>query len=260
MADREDTSKDDAKKTPPDWGEFEDARKNKKSGKYPNVWTRKTRSGHVLIFDDSEGGEHITLQHRGGPKLQFLSDGAGKLVVHNGMQTIVFGENRIWVSGAQDITVEGDASIKCKGNYNATIDGDANFTAKGAFNITAKSMNQTISENYDIAAGSKMEKIQNSSVSQVHGALTMSSKYGFTAVSTGDAVAIGAATDVAIASASQTVIQSGGQTSIKASGTLAMDSGSQIRIQSGDSKAVGEVLNMKAVPAPAKQPSGTGTV
>lgn len=260
MASISTTSKDPAKETPNKWSQYKDNRKNSKSGQYAQHTTWKTRSGHLLSFDDSEGAECITIQHRGGSMMQFMPDGAVQYVSHNGQQNIVFGENRIWVSGAQDITVEGDASIKCKGNYNATIDGDANFTAKGAFNITAKSMNQTISENYDLAAGSKMEKIQNSSVSQVHGALSMSSRYGLSMVSTGDAVGIGGATTVALKSGGETAIQSGGQTSIQAGGNIGMD-GSYIFLNSGESKAVAEVLNMQAVPAPSKQPSGSsGTV
>ena len=249
---RKKSRKEDAKTTPKDWGEYDDARKNKQSGQYPNYWVRKTRSGHTLIFDDSQGGEHITLQHRSGSMTQFMPDGAVKHVSHNGQQNIVFGEHRIWVSGAHDISIEGDASIKCKGNYNATVDGDMNFTAKGGFNITAKSMNQTISEQLDIAAGSKMEKIKNSSVTQVHGAITMTSKYGFTAASTGDSMALGAASDVAMKSGGQTVLQSGGQMSMKSGGNIAQD-GSKIYLNSGESKAVADVLNMQDVPAPETQ-------
>lgn len=254
MTDRSNSSKDNAKETPKKWSQFEDARKNSKSGKYPNVWTRKTRSGHVLTMDDSEGGEHITLQHRSGSMMQFLPDGAVLAVSHNGQQQIILGENRIWVSGAHDITVEGDASIKVKGSYNATVDGDFNIAAKGAFNLTAKSMNQVISEQADLVAGSKTEKIKGSSISQVHGALSMSAAYGFTAISTGDSVAIGGASEVAIRSGGQTAIQSGGQTSIKAGGNVAMD-GSEIHLNSGESKAVSEVLNMKSVPKGNRQPS-----
>jgi len=251
------SSTDDAKKTPKKWSQNKDARKDKKAGQYASHTTWKTRSGHTLIFDDSEGAEAITIQHRGGSAMQFMPDGSVVHTSHNGQQNIVFGENRIWVSGAQDITVEGDASIKCKGNYNATIDGDANFSAKGAFNITAKSMNQTISENFDLAAGSKMEKIKGSSISQVHGALSMKSQYGFTMASTGDGVAIGGATSVALKSGGETAIQSGGQTSIQSGGDFAVDSGSFIELQGGKSKTVAQVNNMKAVPTSTKQPKGT---
>lgn len=253
MVDRTSSSKDPAKTTPNKWNQVDDARKNSGAGTYPNFWVRKTRSGHSIIMDDSKGAEHITIQHRGGSMIQMMPDGAVQYVSHNGQQNIVFGENRIWVSGAHDITVEGDASIKCKGNYNATVEGDMNFTSKGAFNVTAKSMNQTISDQIDIAAGSKTEKIRNSSVTQVHGQLTMISKYGFTAASTGDSVAIGGAKDVAIKSGGQTVLQSGGQTSVQAGGDLATDATGMTYFQSGKSKSVSEVLNMQQVPQAAKQ-------
>ena len=257
MVDHNQTSKDPAKTTPEAFNEFEDARKNQGTGKYPNYWIRKTRSGHVFIFDDSKGSEQITLQHRGGSLIQFMADGAVKHVAHNGLQTIVFGENRITVSGAHDITVKGDASLKVHGNYNATVNGDANFTTKGAFNITSKSMNMAISEQMDVAAGSKMEKIRNSSVTQVHGAIVRTSKYGFTAASIGDAMALGAKTDVGIQSGAQTVIESGGNMSLKSSGQIAQDATNKIYLNSSKAQTVDQVVSMNAVPPPELQPEGS---
>ena len=91
--------------TPPKWDETEDARKLPGAGKYPNYWAHKTRSGHVLMLDDSKGAESVTIQHRGGSMIQIMPDGKVHVRAQNGQHTVVFGENRMYVTGAQDITM-----------------------------------------------------------------------------------------------------------------------------------------------------------
>lgn len=64
MADREQSRKDPLSTTPDEWNQYKDAREGQNSGEYPNYWVRKTRSGHTMIFDDSKGSEHVTIQHQ----------------------------------------------------------------------------------------------------------------------------------------------------------------------------------------------------
>jgi len=235
----------DGGKTPPKWDGPEDARKKKGAGKYPNYQVRKTRSGHTIIFDDSKDNESVTIQHRGGSMMQFMPDGGVQVVSHNGQYNIVFGENRMKITGASDITVDGDASFKVKGNYNVTCDGDANITTKGDFNLTAKNFNQTVAEHLDVAAGSKTEKVKGSSVSQVHGVAVMTSEQSMTVASTGDSLALGGSADVAIKSGAQTVLEAGGDMSVVSAGTLAHQ-GTEVHLNTpGKAKTVKQVLNTK---------------
>ena len=132
--------------TPEKWDSPKDARE--KGGEYPNYWVRKTRSGHVLMFDDTKENEHITLQHRSGSMIQLMPDGGFQIVSHNGRYDVTFGENRIKVTGAQDVTVDGDASYKTKGNYTATTYGDPATTIKGKQTGTAKNKSTTIAEQH----------------------------------------------------------------------------------------------------------------
>lgn len=148
------SSKNSAKTTPPQWEQFTDARENQSSGKYPNYWVRKTRSGHTMIFDDSEGAEHITIQHRNGSMIQFMPDGAVQYVSHNGQQNIVFGENRVVVTGAQDTTVRGDASTKVNGDHNMTVDGGSYSAVAGPVVQVGKSSSQFYEKQCDIQADS----------------------------------------------------------------------------------------------------------
>lgn len=148
------SSKNSAKTTPPQWEQFTDARENQNAGKYPNYWVRKTRSGHTMIFDDSEGAEHVTIQHRNGSMIQFMPDGAVQYVSHNGQQNIIFGENRVVVTGAQDTTVRGDASTKVDGDDNRTVKGGSYSAVAGPMVQVAESSNQFYEKQMDIMAKS----------------------------------------------------------------------------------------------------------
>ena len=72
----------DKKNTPPKWSGPKDARELPGAGKYPNYYAHKTRSGHVLLMDDSNGAEHVTLQHRSGSMVQFHPDGKVANTMH----------------------------------------------------------------------------------------------------------------------------------------------------------------------------------
>ena len=123
MAAKPESSTEDRGKTPPTWSTPKDAREE--SGEYPNYSVRKTRSGHVLMFDDTKDKEHLTFQHRSGSMLQFLPDGAIQSVANKGRFDTTFGEFRSKVTGAQDTTVDGGSSTMTKGDVNTTTYGNS---------------------------------------------------------------------------------------------------------------------------------------
>lgn len=263
------------KPTPPDWNMPTDPRKEKGSMQYPNYYSHKTRSGHTFIMDDSNGKEHVTLQHRGGSTIQFLPDGAIQLVANKGMFTAVFGPKRIKITGSYDIVVEkGGASLRVDGDYNVTVKGNMNLTVTGDLNMTSKNQNNTVRGNMDIQAKNKTEKIEGSSTSQsLTGAMSLISKSGMTIGSTGDAVAIGGKTQVGIVakggplmmeSASKTSIKSGAEVAmsgtglsfdgsnidLKGSSTVKIGGGSAVHIKSSTNKATPDFVSGADNPSP----------
>ena len=106
-------NKNDKRKETPESVQFGgDIRKEEGSGKLGLATVTKTKSGHSFIMDDSEGNESVTLQHRSGSAVQMMPDGAVHITAHNSLYTVVFGENRMTVTGAHDITVKGDCSLR----------------------------------------------------------------------------------------------------------------------------------------------------
>jgi hypothetical protein len=182
-----------AKTTPKKWQGPKEIRGEKGSGKYPNYWSHKSRSGHNIIVDDSKGSESVTIQHRSGTAIQMLPNGAMHLVSHNGKYDIVFGEDRMTITGAQDITVKGDASLRVYGDYNISVHGNTNFAMTGAFNVTAKELNRHIRGNMDTQAKNKTTKLEGSGTTTAQGALSMVAEKAMTVASRGDQAFVGAA-------------------------------------------------------------------
>ena len=166
-------------------------RKGKSTGTYPDYFSWKTRSGHVFQLDDSQGAETVTIQHRGGTAIQIAPDGTLNITAHNGKYEIIFGEDRMTVSGAQDITVKGDASMRVYGDYNVTCQKDYNLTVLGNFNLVAKNHNRHVLGNIDTQARNENKKLMGSSSKIARGAIAYVSKGSATIASHSDQVHIG---------------------------------------------------------------------
>ena len=79
------------KTTPDEFDVFADARSRQGSGEYPNYSSWKSRSGHSIMLDDTDGKENLIIQHRSGTALQMLPNGAMHMVTNHGHYQIVFG-------------------------------------------------------------------------------------------------------------------------------------------------------------------------
>jgi hypothetical protein len=189
------------KQTPKKWKQTHksDARKAQSAGGYPDYFSWKTRSGHIFQLDDTQGGETVTLQHRSGTAIQMAPDGSLHITAHNGQYNIVFGEDRMTVSGAQDVTIKGDASVRVYGDYNVTCQKDYNLTVLGNFNLTAKNHNRHILGNIDTQARNENKKLMGSSAKIARGAIAYVAKGSTTIASHSDQVHIGGAAGVNLA-------------------------------------------------------------
>lgn len=235
-----------AKQTPPVWSGPKDAREHKDAGKYPNYQEFKTRSGHVMIYDDSNGAESITLQHRTGSMVQFMPDGAVQIVTHNGQYNLIFGENRVLVTGAQDITVQGTGSLKVEGDYNLNVKGNMNASVDGDFNLTAKNFNQTIAEDIDVIATNQTTKLSGNMLQTAQGNMMIGSDGDATFASMSGTISIGASKDVGIRSAGAGVhLQSSDDTNIKSESKLNIQSAGKMSLKSaGTVAAEGSYIHM----------------
>lgn len=247
-------SEENASTTPPSWNGPDDARKLPGAGTYPNYWTHKTRSGHVLMMDDSKGAENITIQHRGGSMIQMSPDGKVQIRTQNGRYDITFGENRMYVTGAQDITIDGAASLTCKKEYNVTAK-KMNITTEEDVNLVCRNFNVNATQKIDMQAESLTAKLKKNVGILAQGVMALFSKGGFSSGSSSDSaifvgqksVAVGAnegnlmmksAAKMSLLSKSALSVRAdGGKMSVSASGDVAIDADGQLKMQNGASEA-----------------------
>jgi len=197
--------KNPKKETPKKWSSAKDPRAEKKAGKYPNQIITKTRSGNIpLMVDDTPEHESMTIQHRSGSAFQFLPDGSVQITSPHGKYDIVFGENRMTVTGAHDLTVKGHGSMMVYGDYNKAIHGDVNMTVTGSYNMTADSHNAVIRNNMDVAVGgNKTTKIAGSESRQIKKSFALASGEDATVASSGGTLNFGAKGQVSVATNDQ---------------------------------------------------------
>lgn len=131
-----------------------DSREDSGSDNILNKVVTKTRSGHILEFNDNEEAESVTLQHRSGSLVQMQPDGSVRFVSQNGMMGFeINGEGYVKVSGAYNIVVDGAATLKAD-SYDLHTENDLNMTVGGTMTIAAKNMAVAVSDKFELTAAS----------------------------------------------------------------------------------------------------------
>ncbi len=95
------------------------------NGNYPNNKVFRTRAGHLIEIDDSEGGARIHVVHNSGTHREMQNDGS---VLEEIVKDLT-----IHVEGDAYVNVEGDVQETVKGNVNRVVEGDVTETVKGNF-------------------------------------------------------------------------------------------------------------------------------
>jgi len=228
-------------KSPTNYGTRED--NYKVAGEYPNQNYFRTQAGHTIIMDDTKDKEHITIQHRGGARIQFGATGDIQLVSHNGMYSVILGENRMIVTGTQDITVRGGATLKVDGDYDMTVGGNMNFACDHDFNFKGKNFN-VLADNMDMETKNMNLKTEGSINLNAGETLVAQGEKGASLIArgSGGAAVVASASDIALyAKGGELRMQSGGEAQLKAGGNINMDGGNEIWLNSGRSQPAADV-------------------
>jgi len=117
-------------------------------GKYPNVQTSETKSGHIIETDDTPGNERLLIMHNDGGGIEWKKDGSLLLTTpRNSVQItgadqtiIVEGDGNLIYNGNLSIKVNGDFNVECL-NYNVKTKGNKTETINGA-------LRQNVAGNY----------------------------------------------------------------------------------------------------------------
>jgi hypothetical protein len=96
---------------------------------YPFNRVIRTRKGHKIELDDTDGGERVHIFHSSGTSIEMAPD--GRLTVRNP------GDSFEVVGGIKNIAVVGNAKIEVGGSLNAVVKGAATIVSEN--NITVES-------------------------------------------------------------------------------------------------------------------------
>ena len=101
--------------------------KKASNSNYGDVSVKKTKSGHVLIFDDTFDNESVLIKHK---------DGSGFILKSDGTMIMNTKRNRVTSIGGTDaLIVEGDIKISCQ-NLEMDVTGDMDVNVGGDYNLT----------------------------------------------------------------------------------------------------------------------------
>lgn len=203
------------------WDEPTDARS--KGGEYPNYWTHKTPSGHVISLDDSKGAESVTVQHRSGSVIQMHPDGEVVIRSHKGRYDITFGDGKILITGDHDLTVNGGGSLRVEGDYDVAVNGNMHTTVSGNHEtIVHGNLNTVVNGNEDKAVdGNQTTKIAGNTEHTSEGKTYLAGHEGVAIEATGG--------DAHFRADGDTIMKSGGELQSDSTGKTKIN-GSQIRL------------------------------
>lgn len=189
---------------------------------YPHSRTNVTKSGHVIQYNDTPGGERVLLKHRTGSAVDMLPDGS----------------MAISSQGNLVMTINKDMTISIAGNARFEVNGDMDFDVKGNFNVTALNYNLNVE-------GNKTENVSGSSRATVSGNVGTNIKgnQSITTLGTSTHTTLGNVNQIAkgkmmVTSGGDVQIASGG--SMKSSAASGYDvAASNINIASNSTTVVG---------------------
>lgn len=145
----------------------------------------RTRSGHTIELDDTDGEEKIKIYDNGGSIITF--DTSKKSLTLKAIETFRVEASKIELVSKENIDIEakgnitqsaeGDLTVLSKGELNLQADGDCGLLSKGNVAIeaineaTVKAVNTVISGKASAEVSSVQTKVSGSAVTEVSGAI-----------------------------------------------------------------------------------------
>lgn len=110
--------------------------------------TIKTRAGHVVTLDDTEGSELISIVDKTGKNLIKIESSSNKISIQADGDVAITTKGKTTVDAQQnvEVTTQADAKVKATGNVNVEATGNVEVKATGNANVEATG-NATVKAN-----------------------------------------------------------------------------------------------------------------
>ena len=103
----------------------------------------KTRAGHVISLDDTQGSEKISITDKTGKNLVMIESSSNKITIQADGDVNVQAKGKVNVKSQQETTVDaaGDVKVSTKGDASVDATGNASVTAKGNLDMKGTQVN-----------------------------------------------------------------------------------------------------------------------
>ncbi len=103
----------------------------------------KTRAGHVISLDDTQGSEKISITDKTGNNLVMIESSSNKITIKADGDVNVEAKGKVNVKSQQETIVDatGDVKVSTKGNATVDATGSASVTAKGNLDLKGMQVN-----------------------------------------------------------------------------------------------------------------------
>ena len=91
----------------------------------------RSRSGHVIILDDTDGSEKITIQDKTQKNEIIIDSSANTLTINIDKDITIEAGAKVTVKSAQDMSFESQTNLNIKAGANCTIEATGNMSLKG---------------------------------------------------------------------------------------------------------------------------------
>lgn len=104
---------------------------------YPRNKAIRTKAGHVIELDDTEGNERISIMHKSGTQITYQANGDVYEHIIGNYKRVIDGTLEETIKGALTRNYDGDLTDNVGGNYTLDVGGNSTENVGGTKSITA---------------------------------------------------------------------------------------------------------------------------
>ncbi|MBN2007534.1 MAG: VgrG-related protein [Anaerolineae bacterium] len=124
----------------------------------------KSRTGHVIILDDTSGQEQIVIRDKTGQDEIIIDAKEKNLIINIGNNITIEAKGKISQTSTQDTTMESKAKLTIKSTSNMTIESQGNMSLKSTGNMTLEATG-------NLSMKGLTTKVEGSTMTEVKGSI-----------------------------------------------------------------------------------------
>jgi uncharacterized protein involved in type VI secretion and phage assembly len=131
----------------------------------------KSRSGHIVIMDDSDGSEQIIIRDKTEKNEIVIDSSQNSMTINVAGDFAINADGKISLNSKQDMTLDSKAAGTFKTQSNMTVEATGNLTAEAKMNGNIKGLNLTLEGTTKSTLKGLTVGVEGSTLAELKGAL-----------------------------------------------------------------------------------------